>query len=162
MAATFETKAGGWAGKASDWLLTTITGWWERHQLRRELYGLSQRGELERTLADSGIGPSDIYRLLQAHPRTRQQLAAMMRRVGIDRAALPRTAPVLETLRAMEWRCGECVNWRQCRAWLEAPVAGTSYRVFCPNAETLDNLRSTTTSGTRGGVLGELDSARRE
>ena len=143
-------------------IVLTVEGWRERRRLLNEFVDLRQKGELDRVLIDCGIAPSHLPRLLRAHPRTPQQLADMMRRLGIARAALARDTAKLEALRAMEWRCGECVNWRQCRAWLEAPVAGTSYRVFCPNAETLDNLRSTTASGTRGGVLGELDSARRE
>jgi hypothetical protein len=124
-----------------DLVLTTVAGWWERYQLWRELDALRQRGELERTLADSGIGSSDVYRLLRAHPRTRQQLAAMMRRVGIDRAALPRSVPVLETLRAMEWRCGECADWRKCRAWLASSEAPEGYPAFCPNVEAFERLR---------------------
>ncbi len=119
----------------------TVEGWGERSQLRRELNTLRQQGELERTLLDTGITPSDVPRLMRAHPRTPQQLAEMMRRLGIDRAALPRSPAVAEALRAMEWRCGECVNWRKCHDWLASDDEPGSYRAFCPNAEVLDALR---------------------
>lgn len=141
-----QAKARSWGGKAvaamaglPDRVLTTFEGWWEQYQLRRELAELRGHGELERTLADSGIAPSDIPRLLRAHPQTRQQLARMMRRLGIDRAALP--PRLLETVRDMEWQCGDCADWRHCRAWLAAPASPEDDHAFCPNAEALDRLR---------------------
>jgi len=140
-----QAKARGWGGKAvalmaslADRVLTTVEGWWERYQLRRELAGLRGFGELERTLADSGIAACDIPRLLRAHPQTRQQLSRMMRRLGIDRAALPPFQ--LEAVRDMEWQCGACDDWRHCRAWLAAPASPEDHHAFCPNAETLDRL----------------------
>lgn len=142
-----QAKARGWGGKAattmvglSDRLLTTVEGWWERYLLRRELAELRGHGELERTLADSGIAPSDIPRLLRAHPQTRQQLSRMMRRLGIDRTALPPSQ--VEAVREMEWQCGACADWRDCRAWLALPVSPGDDHAFCPNAETLDRLRA--------------------
>lgn len=123
------------------WIWLAVEGWRERSRLRRELDNLRQHGEYDRTLIDTGIAPSDVSRLMRMHPRTRQQLADMMQRLGIDRAALPRSPAVAEALRAMEWRCGECADWRKCRAWLASRDAPGNYRVFCPNAEALDELR---------------------
>jgi uncharacterized protein YjiS (DUF1127 family) len=162
-----EDRLGKVAAASGEFLsrvLLTIEAWRERRRLLKELVSLEQQGELDRVLIDSGIAPSDLPRLLRAHPRTPQQLADMMRRLGIARAALAGDTAKLETLRAMEWRCAECGNWRQCRAWLDAPVAGTTYRAFCPNAEALDGLRSASGGAlaTRGGVLAELDRAGRE
>ena len=140
---------------ARIWL--AAEGWRERMQLRRELDHLRQHGELERTLRDSGIAPTDIYRLMRAHPRTCEQLDDMMQRLGIARDALPRSPAVAEGLRAMEWRCGECADWRKCRRWLDAADAPGSYRAFCPNAEALDELRMAGESfGKPRGVLTEL------
>ena len=59
-----------------------IEGWRERSRLRYELDKLGQHGELQRVLTDSGIAASDVSRLMRAHPRTPQQLAGMMRRLG--------------------------------------------------------------------------------
>src|SRR6476661_168604 len=88
----------------------------KEHSVMTEL-SQSSVGELDRTLAESGIAPGDVKRLMKAHPGTARQLAAMMRRQGIDPAALPRRS----ALRDMEWQCGACGDWRQCRAWLAAP-----------------------------------------
>ena len=70
-----------------DWTQLTVARWRERSQLRRELNDLNQRGELRRTLQDAGLTSSDVNRLMRAHPRTPQQLAEMMRHLGIDRSA---------------------------------------------------------------------------
>jgi hypothetical protein len=148
-----------------DWARLTIETWRERSRLRRLLGHLRQHGELERVLTDSGIAPTDVAQLMRAHPRTPEQLAEMMQRLGIDRAALHRGTAVAEEVRAMEWRCGECADWRQCRAWLAAPDAPRSYRAFCPNAKALDRLRCCDAAapgfslGKPGGILVELATA---
>jgi uncharacterized protein YjiS (DUF1127 family) len=146
-------------------IVLTMKVWRERRRLLKELVALERQDGLDRVLTDIGIARSDLPRLLRAHPRTPEQLADMMRRLGIARAALARDPAKLEALRAMEWRCAECTNWRQCRAWLDAPVASITYRAFCPNAEALDDLRAHAASDLaqgRRGVLGELDQAARE
>lgn len=149
MADMSQSNARGWVGKAlaslahlPEWILLAVQGWRERLRLRRELDTLRRHGELERVLTDSGITPSDVPRLMRAHPRTPQQLDKMMHRLGIDRTALARGGAAAEVLRAMEWQCGECADWRQCRAWLASPDATESHRAFCPNAEAFDQLRS--------------------
>jgi uncharacterized protein YjiS (DUF1127 family) len=146
-----------------DWMQLTIASWRERAQLRRELNELSQRGELSRTLEDAGLTLTDVNRLMRAHPRTPQQLAQMMQHLGIDRSALLTQPKMVEALRAMEWQCGECTNWRKCRAWLASGHEGESYRTFCPNAAPLDAIRcaeapDSGVSTEKHGVLVELRS----
>src|SRR5690349_11256241 len=99
-------------------LALALERWREHAELRREFDELRQRGELDRTLSDSGIDYCDIPRLMRAHPRTPQQLAEMMRRQGLNRRDLPHHPAIAAALREMEWRCGACANWRKCRAWL--------------------------------------------
>ena len=70
---------------------------------------------------------------------------------------------MVEAVRAMEWQCGECTNWRKCRAWLASGHEGASYRTFCPNAASLDELRCSEpsdlgASAETHGVLVELRS----
>jgi hypothetical protein len=142
---SFQSNARGSGRKAfasiaqfPDWILLAIEGWRERSRLRRELDNLQQRGDLERTLADSGISLSDVPRLMKAHPGSARQLGEMMQRLGIDRAALPRAT----ALRDMEWQCSDCADWRKCRTWLASGDAPGGHHAFCPNAEALDELRS--------------------
>lgn len=145
-----------------DRIRFAFEGWRERSQLQHEFDLLRQRGELDRTLSDSGINSCDLPRLMRAHPHTPQQLAAMMRRLGINRSDLPHRPDIAEAVRAMEWRCGECTDWRKCREWLATATPGKSYRAFCPNAQALDALRCSdavapdTVSPQRHGVLAEL------
>ncbi|HXZ00010.1 MAG TPA: DUF6455 family protein [Stellaceae bacterium] len=152
MADSSGSTARGWVGKAlaslarlPDSMVLAVDGWRERSRLRRELDTLCRHGDLERTLADSSIAPSDLPRLMRAHPRTLRQLAEMMQLLGIDRAALARDGAVAQALRAIEWQCGECADWRACRAWLASPDAAESHREFCPNAEAFVQLRAAAT-----------------
>jgi hypothetical protein len=148
------------------WMSLTVEGWRERSRLRREFDDLRRRGDLDRTLSDSGIAPSDVPRLMRAHPRAPEQLAEMMQRLGIERAALAHTPAVAEALRAMQWQCGECADWRKCRKWLASRDGLGSYRAFCPNAEALDALRcsesaaSGSSLGMPCGILAELETAK--
>ncbi len=151
-----------------DRVRAMVAGWSERRRLKREFASLRDRGELERTLSDAGIASSDVTRLLRAHPETPEQLDQMMARLGIDRAALPRSIAVSTTLREMEWRCGECADWHKCRDWLAGRDADAKYRSFCPNAAKLDELRCAETQdgqssfGQPSGVLAEAATAPRE
>jgi uncharacterized protein YjiS (DUF1127 family) len=154
--------------RLARWLAGFVEGWRERAQLRREFARLAQQGELDRTLADSGIAHSDVLRLMHAHPGTPQQLRRMMARLGIDRAALPRSKAVADAIREMEWRCGECSDWRHCRAWLESGASAESYRTFCRNAAELDRLRCREVETSAGepphrcGLLAELEATKGE
>src|SRR5579884_882704 len=111
MAAESSPRDRGWAHQVHSFLLRwrdriqlAFEGWRERYRLQREFDELRRRGELERTLSDNGISQSDVVRLMRAHPRTAEQLTAMMQRLGIDRSALPHQPAIAEALRAMEWR----------------------------------------------------------
>lgn len=154
--------------RLARWLAGLIEGWRERARLRSEFARLAQQGELERTLADSGIAPSDVPRLMRAHPGTPQQLRRMMARLGIDRARSSRSKALADAIRDMEWRCGECADWRHCRDWLDAGAHTDSYRTFCPNASALDQLRCREVETSAGepphrcGLLAELEAAKGE
>jgi hypothetical protein len=151
MAELPHPDVGGWTRKApapiaalTNWILITIEDWRERFRLRRELEDLRLHGEFDRTLADSLISPSDIPRLMRVHPGTSRQLADMMLCQGIDRAALA----CMPRMRDIEWRCGECKDWRKCRSWLASRDAPDNYRAFCPNAEAFDELRRAEHAGS--------------
>jgi hypothetical protein len=118
-------------------LMLRLEDWRERSSLVQEFNALAAQGELDRTLLEAGLSPSDVSRLLNGHPGAGRQLPAMMRRVGIDPTSLPITA---ET-RDIEWRCTDCRSWRRCRDWLDAGGDERGYRAFCPNATALEALR---------------------
>jgi hypothetical protein len=140
--ASWARRAGSTIVHLPEWLALAFEGWREHRRLRRELETLDERGELQRTLRDSRIAAGEVGRLLRAHPRTQEQLDAMMHHLGIDRAALPHSAAVADELRDIEWRCNDCRNWRHCRAWLEGDRDAENPRDFCPNAAAFDALRA--------------------
>jgi uncharacterized protein YjiS (DUF1127 family) len=154
--------------RLARWFAGCIEGWRERARLRSEFARLAQQGELDRTLADSGIAPSDVPRLMHAHPGTPQQLRRMMARLGIDRTRFSRSKALADAVREMEWRCGECADWRHCREWLDSGAPAETYRAFCPNATALDHLRCAEVETSAGepshrcGLLAELDAAKGE
>src|SRR5713101_8101156 len=98
--------------------------------------------------------------------RLRRELDILRQHGELDRTALPRSPAVAEALRAMEWRCGECADWRKCRTWLASGDAPGSYRALCPNAEALDELRCSETAASGSslrnpcGILAELEAAK--
>jgi hypothetical protein len=118
-----------------------LAGWRERRALASELATLRMQGELERTLADSGVSPSEVLRLFRQHPGAGRQFREMSDRIGVDRARLPLTQATGAALRDMEWRCGECRAWRDCRAWLASGLWSDGYIRFCPNAAALEQMR---------------------
>jgi len=154
--------------RLARWIAGYLEGWRERARLRSEFARLAQQGELDRTLADSGIARSDVPRLMHAHPGTPQQLRRMMARLGIDRASLSRSKAVADAIREMEWRCGECADWRHCRDWLDAGAPTETYRAFCSNAAALDHLRCREVETSAGepphrcGLLAELEAVKGE
>ncbi len=118
-----------------------IAGWRERRALACEMARLRMQGDLERTLADSGVSPSDVPRLIRAHPGASRHFGDMVERVGIDRTRLPLTPAIGAAFRDMGLRCGDCTVWRRCGAWLDSGLLTDGYRDFCPNAEALELLR---------------------
>ena len=153
--------------QAFDRVSTTLEKWRERRELEHEFVQLRAQGEFERTLADSGISSSDLPRLMRAHPGTTRQLEQIMSRLGLDRRQLVMTPAVAEELREMEWRCGECQSWRECRAWLGSDLSSEGPR-SCANAGAIDRLRDQQAPGlasgpnnARSGVLTELKSGAR-
>jgi uncharacterized protein DUF6455 len=118
-------------------LMLTIDDWRERSLLANELDALAAHGELDRTLLEAGLSPTDVPRLLTGNPRAARQLPAMMRRVGID----PGLLPITPETREVEWRCTDCRSWRRCRDWLAASDADHEYRAFCPNGSALEQIR---------------------
>lgn len=149
--------------RAFDRVSTTLETWRERRELEHEFGHLCTQGEFERTLADSGISSSDVPRLMRAHLDVTRQLEQMMSRLRLDRRGLVMTPAAAGELREMEWRCGECQSWRECRAWLRSGLSRESHR-FCPNAESIQRLRDRQIRGlgsrpteARSGVLAELN-----
>ena len=108
----------------------------ERHRLRQELTALAESGALDRVLADAQLSRADLEPMLANHPDSGHLLDEMAARLHVgDRLHADRL-----TERDM-WRvCTLCREQGACKHWL-ASGATEGYAAFCPNAETLDQLR---------------------
>jgi uncharacterized protein YjiS (DUF1127 family) len=110
----------------------------QRHALRRELADCDMHGGLDETLGEIGVSRAQIPSLIKGAPRASHLLGRMAAWLGVDLPGM--RDPALK--RELQRVCSLCQSQSQCRHWLEHPD-GRGHREFCPNAETLDELRPT-------------------
>ena len=101
----------------------------ERWRLRRELDSLEQRGELDAVLTDLGVNRGSLSQMIAGSGRSPRLLAAMIERLGLDRAVLRHS----RYIREIERNCAVCSEHRRCQAWLDSGAREGS-SAFCPNA----------------------------
>ena len=118
--------------------LHALSDWIRNYRARAELEAMSP-DEVGRLANDIGLSTGELERLVDAG-HDPAQLSEMLRTLGLDEAALARVEPA--TLRDMQRLCGLCEAAGTCRHALDAGIAVTSYRGFCPNAATLDALKA--------------------
>lgn len=107
-----------------------------RRQLREELACFAA-DDLDRVLADIGLGRNEMKAMIANAPRSHRLMRSMLRRLGLEnRLAL---MPV-ELVRSIERRCAACANQPECDDWMSKGAPGDGYRHFCPNAAAFDAL----------------------
>jgi uncharacterized protein YjiS (DUF1127 family) len=111
---------------------------WLKH--RRELHELRQmdRSEFDRIAGDLRVAPDDLEELVRRGPHAADELAKMLRALGINEASLARTQPLV--LRDIERVCAMCNQKRECDRDLAAGTAAQHYEEYCLNAPTIDRL----------------------
>lgn len=118
-------------------LAEAIEAWRERLKQWRAFEELASRSELDRALAEVGLGEGQLPLVLRAHPRARMLCVRMMRRIGIA------TLPVIDVdAQEVERHCIQCAFQRHCQAWLAAAPEGERPPRFCANADTFERLRN--------------------
>jgi hypothetical protein len=85
-----------------------------------------------------GISRFDLEALVHRRPGAADELAKMLRTLGIDENGLARTEPLV--LRDMQRVCALCEHKRQCHRDLAAGTSAAHYQEYCPNAPTIDGL----------------------
>lgn len=75
---------------------------------------------------------------LWVRERLNTYLAAMLRQLGLDRAAVRERFP--EEMRAMEMCCAACTETGRCRRFLAGMAGAEPPSAFCPNAVLLERL----------------------
>jgi hypothetical protein len=119
-------------------LATTIKQWridWKRtHEL--EALGPDGREALAR---DIGISEDVLGRLVARGPEAGAELPRLMAALSLDADRITRAQAAV--MRDMSITCSQCMVAARCRRDLDHELAPSAHRNYCPNAETLRELR---------------------
>ena len=107
---------------------------------RRELSEMRRldRSEFDRIASDLRVSPVDLDELVRQGAHAADELAQLLKALGIDENDLAGTQPLL--LRDMERVCALCLHKPQCDHDLAAGTAANRYRDYCLNAPTIEQL----------------------
>jgi hypothetical protein len=100
--------------------------------------------ELGRMLGEAGLAGSPTV----TNPASLHDQAAMQTYFGVDPATAP--AAFQGALRDAERVCACCQTAQRCHDWLEAGRTDDSPRLFCPNAELLEEVAAAQRRTGRG------------
>ncbi len=104
---------------------------------RRDQQDLCDEG-LEKAMAEAGLGRRARFGRFGARSGSRRLLGRMMAHFGIapEKAAERQWAALKEAARV----CARCARVKRCRSWLDWGLRNDAPRLFCPNAERLDEI----------------------
>jgi hypothetical protein len=119
-------------------MLEAFTLWLKHHRDRTEMEFLGP-GEFERLARDLAISPVELNHLVDA-AHDAGMLSKMLQALDIDQSKLRNIRPAL--LRSLERVCSQCDEVRECRRAIDRRSARSTYQRFCPNSETLRELRN--------------------
>ena len=115
----------------------SLRRWWAAQRLSTELACLSDR-ELNRLLAEVGLGRGDLFSGKLDAPRDRRRMGKMLAHFGVDpHEATPR---YWDALKDAERVCTHCTQKRRCDRWHDWGVRNNAPFVFCPNARLFDEV----------------------
>ncbi len=106
-------------------------------RLGRSLTTFSSK-DLDRLLASLGKSRPDLFTDFKGNAKHRLRLAHMFKHFGVDREHAARSH--WNALRNADHVCACCTNVRRCRNWFSWGMNNDAPRIFCPNAELLDEL----------------------
>ena len=121
-------------------LFGNLAVWWRDCRRRRaDWKQLESSGDMEAIAQDVGLSKSDLRTLVEG----RSDAAEVNRRMdalGIEPASLSRNEPAV--VRDLQRTCSLCTSKRRCRHDLAAQPADPRWQKYCPNWNTLSNLRA--------------------
>jgi hypothetical protein len=120
-----------------QYLIDGFAGWLKRQRELGEI-GRLDHDAMQRIAADLRIAPDDLDALVRNGPHATDELPQMLAALGIDRAALARSQPLV--LRDLARVCALCKDKARCRGDLAAGTAATRFEDYCLNAPTIDGL----------------------
>jgi hypothetical protein len=120
--------------------LATAIRHWHSSRIRaseRDALGPDQREALAR---DIGLPADVLGRLLARGNEAGAELTRLMETLSLNPDRVRRMQAAL--MRDMSVTCSECAAVARCRRELEGGRAASVYTEYCPNAETLGELRA--------------------
>lgn len=120
-----------------------VIGWWhERQQIGRELQEISALGEqgLETLAADVGLNAQLLAAIVRSGATAADDMERLMKALNIDADAVHFEMPSF--FRDMRAQCALCPDKTRCRHELADGTAPENYTHFCPNHETMSELRA--------------------
>lgn len=118
------------------------TWWQERQEIARELGELSALGEhgLSELATDVGVNTQMLLAVIRNGAAAADDMEYLMRALNIDPDAVHYDEPGL--YRGLQASCALCEDKARCRAELNAGTMRENYTHFCPNHETMSELRA--------------------
>jgi len=119
-------------------LTATIRQWRSNRARAHELDALG-RDQREALARDIGVPEDVMIRLVARGAQAGAELPRLMQALSLDPARITQERAAL--MRDMSVTCSECAVATRCRRDLDRGQASLTYRGYCPNAETLRELR---------------------
>lgn len=120
----------GWATTIRQWR----SDWKRTHEF--EPLGSDERVAMAR---DIGVSEDVLGRLVARGPEAGAELPRLMAALSLDADQIRRTQAAV--MRDMSLTCSQCLVAARCRRDLDHGRALSAYHGYCPNAETLRELR---------------------
>ncbi len=120
-----------------------VQSWWqERLEIARELEELSAMGDQGIALlaTDVGVSPQMLAAIVRNGASAADDMERLMRALNIDPDSVHYDEPGL--FRGLQTACALCEDKARCRHELDAGTAAENYAHFCPNQETMSELRA--------------------
>jgi hypothetical protein len=119
-------------------LAATIMQWRENWAQAHELDSLDQ-GQREALARDIGIPAQMLQELAARGPNAAAELPRLMQALSLETDGIRQIHTAL--MRDMSLTCSGCTTAVRCRNDLEHGQSPAHYAEYCPNAETLKELR---------------------
>jgi len=119
----------------------TIGAWWRNWvKSRAALAELSalESSDLSGVARDVGINPQELRTLAGKWPDSADLLSQRLEAIRLDSDAVRQSGPgILQDLQRV---CAQCSEKQQCGHDIDRDPAGSQWRSYCPNVETLEAL----------------------
>jgi Family of unknown function (DUF6455) len=118
-------------------LIDLFGDWLKHRQAIREIRGLDS-GEFGSIAHDLRVTPDELDALVRGGPHATDELARLLKALGIEEKELSRAEPLV--MRDMARVCASCQQKRRCNRDLDAATSAEHYADYCLNAATIEGL----------------------